>query len=82
MRKGFLVAGLALALAMLSACGTAPRERAASGAGIGAGTGALVGAAFGGVGAIPGAMVGGMMGGGTGALTEPHEVNLGRPVWQ
>lgn len=82
MRRGLVIAGLVVAMAALSACGSAPRDRAASGAGIGAGTGALVGAAFGGVGAIPGAFVGSLMGGGTGALTEQHEVYLGEPVWK
>ncbi len=35
---------------------------------------------FGGVGAIPGELVGGLVGGGTGALTNPDEIDLGEPV--
>lgn len=70
MRKLILAAGAAL---LLSACGTQMGDRMASGAAIGAGTGAV----FGGVGAIPGAVVGA----GVGALTDPDEVNLGKPIW-
>jgi osmotically inducible lipoprotein OsmB len=66
----------------LAACGTSTVDRTASGAGIGAGTGAAVGAIFGGVGVVPGALIGAAAGGGTGALTTPSEIELGRPIWR
>ncbi len=63
-------------LAMLSACGTDPGERALSGAGIGAAGGAVAGAALGNP--LAGAAVGGVVGAGTGLLTRPDQVNLDR----
>lgn len=66
---------------MLSACGTTQSDRAASGAGIGAGVGALGGAVAGGN-IVGGAVVGGLAGGAVGALTNPHTVNLGTPLWR
>ena len=71
-----MVAGLAMA-----ACGTQSGDRVASGAGIGAATGGGIGLLFGGVGAIPGALIGAAIGGGAGAVTEPEDVNLGKPLW-
>jgi hypothetical protein len=70
MKKIILVASAACALA---GCGTQMGDRLASGAAIGAGAGAIAG----GVGAIPGAIIGAAVGG----LTEPEQVNLGKPVW-
>jgi hypothetical protein len=61
------------ATAALAACGTQTGDRLASGAAIGAGVGAVAG----GVGALPGAIVGAAVGG----LTEPRQVNLGKPIW-
>ena len=64
----------------LSACGTTPGDRAASGALIGAGTGAAVGSLAGNAGA--GAVVGGLGGAAVGALTDPCQLNLGDPWWR
>lgn len=70
MKKVVLVLG---AVAALAGCGTQTGDRLASGAAIGAGAGAV----FGGVGALRGAVIGAAVGG----LTEPDQVNLGKPVW-
>lgn len=67
---------IATTLAMLSACGTDPGERALSGAGIGAAGGAVTGAAFGNP--LAGAVVGGVAGAATGAFTKPDQINLDR----
>ena len=58
----------------LSACGTAQKERALSGAGIGAGVGVI--------GGPPGILVGSVVGAGVGAFTQPSQVNLGKPAWK
>ena len=65
-RSALLVAA-ALAL---GACGTTQGDRAATGAIIGGGTGGAIGLIFGGVGA------------GTGALTNPRQLDLGKPIWR
>ncbi len=79
-RIGILMVVAAL---LLSACGTDPVNRAASGTLIGAGTGAAIGAiAAGPAGAAFGAWVGAATGGVGGAVTSPTMVNLGQPVWQ
>lgn len=77
------VAATALLAALtLSACGTSTSDRAISGGAIGAGVGAGAGLLLGGVGVGTGAVVGGAVGAGVGALTEPDQVNLGRPAWK
>jgi osmotically inducible lipoprotein OsmB len=63
-----------LAAAVLSACGTAQKDRALSGAGIGAGVGII--------GGPPGVLVGSLVGAGVGAFTQPSQVNLGKPAWK
>jgi osmotically inducible lipoprotein OsmB len=65
----------------LSACGNNTEDRALSGAGIGAAGGAILGAVTP-VGPLGGALIGAAVGGATGALTEPSQVNLGKPVWR
>ncbi len=80
-----LRSGIVAALALgLSACGTQPGDRAATGAIVGAGTGGLIGLAFGGVGVGAGAFVGAAIGAGTGALTNDKQINFppGKPVWR
>lgn len=72
-----LVAGTAF---LLSACGTDPGDRAASGAGIGAGAGAVVGAVTG-LSILEGALIGAVAGGLTGGLTDADFLNLGDPIW-
>ena len=67
--------------ALLSACGTNPRERTAGGAAAGAATGAGIGALGGPPGIAVGALVGGGAGAVTGAATSPRDVNLGKPPW-
>ena len=66
----------------LSACGTTPGDRAATGAIIGARTGGVIGLAFGGVAVGAGAFVGAAIGAGTGVLTNERQLNLGKPVWR
>ena len=68
----------------LSACGTQPGDRAATGAIIGGGAGGLIGLAFGGIGAGAGVLVGAAIGAGTGVLTNDKQLNLppGKPVWR
>lgn len=64
----------------LAGCGYSPGDRAASGGLIGAGTGAAVAAATGGA-PLVGALVGGAVGAIGGAVTSPHAINLGNPIW-
>lgn len=70
----------AIALFVLSACGTSKTDRALSGAGIGAGAGALGGFLVGAP--VQGAVIGGALGAGAGALTDDNQINLGKPVWR
>jgi osmotically inducible lipoprotein OsmB len=80
MNRTILIAGLCVTVIGLSACGYNQGDRTLSGAGIGAGVG-LVGGAL--VGApLEGALIGGVVGAGTGVLTDPNQVNLGRPLWR
>lgn len=74
------VAFLALGL-LLAACGTNTTDRGLSGAAIGAGLGAAGSAATGGN-VLGGAVLGGAAGGATGVLTDPDDINLGRPAWR
>ncbi len=67
--------GLGVALA---GCGYSTGDRAASGGLLGAGTGAAIGAVTGGS-PLTGALIGGAVGG---AVTNPNDVNLGRPAWR
>ncbi len=64
----------------LAACGTTTSDRAISGAGIGAAGGAAVGAITGEP--LTGALIGGAAGGLGGALTDPEDIDLGRPLWR
>lgn len=67
---------LALVLAVVSACGTSPRDRGASGAAIGAGAGAAGSALVGGS-VLGGALVGGAAGAAAGLLTDSDQIDLG-----
>lgn len=78
MKKTLLAA---MAVGLLTACGTTPQERTTGGAAAGAATGAGIGALGGPGGAVVGALVGGGAGAVTGAVTEPETVNLGEPPW-
>lgn len=69
-----------LALLALAACGESKVDRGLSGAGIGAGVGAATGAVTGGS-VLGGAVLGGAAGGAAGVLTDEHDVDLGKPVW-
>lgn len=69
-----LLAGLTLA-----GCGYSPGSRALSGGAIGAGAGAIIGAATG-IGPGAGAAIGGGVGAIAGAATNPHDLNLGKPL--
>ncbi len=75
------VASLALGVLLLAACGTDPNERVEGGAATGAATGATVGLVGGPVGVLVGGAIGAGAGAATGALTDPSDVNLGRPLW-
>lgn len=76
----FAIALAASATLFLSACGTDPGDRAASGAGIGAGAGAVIGAVTG-LSILEGALLGAAAGGLTGGLTDADFLNLGDPIW-
>ena len=72
-----LATALAASTALfLSACGTEPGERAATGAGTGAGAGAVIGAVTG-LSVLEGALLGAAAGGLTGGLTDADFLNLG-----
>jgi len=65
----------------LAGCGHRPGDRALSGGLLGAGGGAALAAVTGGnLGS--GALIGGALGAVGGAVTNPHAVNLGRPIWR
>jgi len=68
---------VATLIALLTACGDRPGERALSGGAIGAGAGAVGGALVGGD-PVTGALIGGGVGAVTGAVTNRHQINLGR----
>jgi hypothetical protein len=68
------LAAVLLAGVALCACGTSTTDRTTSGAAIGAGVGLL--------GGPPGVVIGALAGGATGAVTNPSQINLGKPVWE
>lgn len=72
---------LALGLGLLAGCGYTQGDRALSGAGLGAATGAA-GSALTGGNPGTGAILGGAAGAAAGALTDPDDINLGRPPWR
>jgi osmotically inducible lipoprotein OsmB len=72
-------AGAAMIL-MLAACGTSTSDRAISGGAIGAGVGGAAGALTGHP--LGGAALGGAAGAATGALTNSHQLDLGKPIWK
>ena len=81
MRHGIASMAVLLGLGFaLAGCGNNPGDRAVSGGLIGAGAGAAIGAAAGNPAA--GALVGGAVGAVGGAVTNPRDINLGRPVWR
>jgi osmotically inducible lipoprotein OsmB len=74
-------AGVAAAtLLMLGACGSSTSDRAISGGAIGAGVGGVGGALTGHP--LGGAALGGAAGAATGALTNQHQLDLGKPIWK
>jgi osmotically inducible lipoprotein OsmB len=79
MRVQVTVSAIAIGF-LLAACGSAPGDRALTGAGIGAAAGAIGGALIG----IPaaGAALGASAGAVVGAATTPSQVDLGKPVWR
>lgn len=80
MKRISIAALTAIALFALSACGTSKSDRALSGAGIGAGAGAVGGLLLGSP--VTGALLGGAVGAGAGALTDPNQIDLGKPAWK
>lgn len=72
---------LALVLGLVAGCGYTQGDRALSGAGIGAATGAAGGALVGGDPGT-GAILGGAAGAAAGALSDPEDIDLGRPLWR
>lgn len=75
MKKIAIAAIFLISVGTLSACGSAPGERALSGGGIGAGAGAL-GAAVLGANPVHGALLGAATGAATGALTKKKDIDL------
>lgn len=73
------IAAVALLLS-LSACGYSTADRTLSGAGLGAAGGAALGALAGSP--ATGALAGAAGGAAIGALTNPDQVQLGRPLWR
>ena len=65
---------------LLAACGTTKEDRAISGGAIGAGAGGVAGALTGNP--VAGALLGGAGGAAAGALTNPNQIDLGKPVWK
>jgi osmotically inducible lipoprotein OsmB len=65
---------------LLAGCGTTTQDRAISGGALGAAGGAAAGALAGSPAA--GALIGGAGGAAAGALTNPSQVDLGRPAWK
>lgn len=65
---------------LLAACGSTPEERAATGAAIGAAGGAVGGALVGAP--LVGAAIGATAGAAVGAVTNPSQVDLGKPIWK
>ncbi|HEU0222313.1 MAG TPA: YtxH domain-containing protein [Paracoccaceae bacterium] len=80
MRGASLLAVAVMALA-LAGCGARPADRALSGAGIGAAVGAA-GTALAHGHVLTGTLVGAGTGAVIGVLTDPRDVNLGRPLWR
>lgn len=75
----------AASLLSLTACGETKKERAVSGAAIGAGAGAVAGALVAGSpagGAIVGGAIGAGAGAAAGALTDPNDIDFGKPIWK
>ena len=79
MTRGLIAVALLFGLA-LSGCGYSKGDRALTGGAIGAAGGAVVGAMVGAP--LAGAAIGGAAGAATGALTDPRDVNLGRPIYK
>jgi hypothetical protein len=80
MKRITLPVVLTFAALSLGACGYTQGDRALSGGLIGAGTGAAIGSLTGSAGT--GAIIGGVGGAALGAFTDPHLLNLGRPIWR
>jgi uncharacterized membrane protein len=79
MTRSLIAVTLLVGLA-LSGCGYNKGDRALTGGAIGAAGGAVVGAMVGAP--LAGAAIGGAAGAATGALTDPRDVNLGRPIYK
>ncbi len=71
---------LAVTALLVAACGTSTQDRAISGGAIGAGVGGAAGLLGGSP--VTGALLGGAVGAGAGALTNPNQVDLGKPAWK
>lgn len=80
MKRIIFAATLSMSVLALAACGNTTGDRALSGAGIGAGVGAVGGLMVGAP--LEGAAIGGAVGAGTGALTDKHQIDLGKPFWR
>lgn len=82
MQRGTVVGIVLVPIALgLTGCGYNRDDRALSGGLIGAGGGAAIAAVAGGS-PLVGAAIGGGAGALTGALTNGHDFNLGRPIWR
>jgi osmotically inducible lipoprotein OsmB len=78
--KSLVIGAVMVSALAMTACGTNPGDRAASGALIGAGAGAAIGAATGS--AATGAAIGAVSGAAIGAVTDPCTLNFGDPWWR
>lgn len=78
--RNFAMGAVLVSALALAGCGTTPGDRAVSGGLLGAGAGAIIGAATGS--AATGAAIGAVSGAAIGALTDPCDLDLGKPFWK
>lgn len=78
--RTFALGSMLASSLVLAGCGTTTGDRTVSGGLLGAGTGALIGSLSGDAG--KGAIIGGLAGATLGALTDPCDIDLGKPPWK
>lgn len=78
--RNFAMGTTLVSLLALAGCGTTPGERAVTGGMLGAAGGAVIGAATGNPAA--GAAIGAVSGAAIGAVTDPCDLDLGKPFWK
>lgn len=80
MPRNFAMGAMLVCALAVAGCGTTPGDRAVSGGLLGAAGGAVIGAATGN--AAAGAAIGAVSGAAIGAVTDPCDLNLGKPFWK